>query len=435
MIDYIKKILKKYIKESQYKKNVLIMVIGRVIAQVLPILLTPLLTRIYSPEDFGIFGVFSTVISIIAMISSGRYCLSIILPKKDEKAISLFSISSLLTIITAIIFTVVLLVWGEVFFRLLNTEVLEQYLWIVAINMLFMGLYESLYYYALRIKAFKILTTNIILQAIILISSRLLFGYLGYTEFGLLLSYLLGYAVSYIVMLFRLKIPFESIFQNFNWPEKKELMKRYYKFPRYSLAADTLSMTSNMAPNILINKAFGTAVNGYYNMTDKILGSPIWLITASVGDVFRQEAAEQFRTKGSCFDVFKKTAKAMFLLGLIPFTLLFIFAPYIVEPIFGEGWGEVGNFIRIFTILYFVKFVVRPVSPVLYIVRKQDYNAIFQALHLLAIVIGFVVGIITDNLYLCLILWSVLSSISYFIIFLFSYKFAKETRYNEKEES
>ena len=434
MIGFIRELLKKYLKDSQYKKNVLVMIVGRIIAQAIPILLTPLLTRIYSPEDFGIFGVFAAIIAIVAMISNGRYCLSIILPKKDEKAMTLFSLSTILTILTTIIFTIVLVIWGKPFFVLLNTPTLGEYIWIVILNMLFIGLYEDLYYYALRAKAFKILTTNIIIQSLVLITSRLIFGYLGYTGYGLLLSYLLGYAVSYILMLIRLKIPVSSLIKQFSWSEHKGLMKEYYKFPKYSLLADTLSMTSNMAPNILINKAFGSAVNGYYNMTDKILGSPIWLVTSSVGDVFRQEAAEQFRTKGSCFDIFKKTLKAMFLIGIIPFALLFIFSPYIVTPLLGEGWGEVGEFIRIFTIMYFVRFIVRPVYSVLYIVRKQDYNAIFQGIHLLSIVIAFVVGIVTKDLYLCLIIWSLLSSLSYILILIFAYRFARDVKYDPNED-
>jgi len=189
-----------------------------------------------------------------------------------------------------------------------------------------------------------------------------------------------------------------------------------------------------MAPNILINKAFGSTINGYYNMTDKILGSPVWLVTSSIGDVFRQEAAEQFRTKGSCFDIFKKTLKGMFLIGIIPFTFLFIFSPYIITPLLGEGWSEVGDFIRIFSVMYFIKFGVRPVYSVLYIVKKQDYNAIFQGIHLLSIIIAFVIGFVTKDLYLCLVSWSVLSSISYLIILFFSYRFAKNTRYDPKED-
>ena len=434
MFKYIKELLQKYIKGSQYKKNVLIMIIGRVVAQAIPILLTPLLTRIYSPSEFGVFGVFSTVIAIIAMVSNGRYCLSIILPKDDDKAKRLFFLSTFLTIFTTIIFTLVLILWGGPFFRVLNTASLEQYVWIVILNMLFIGLYEDLYYYALRVKAFKILTTNIIIQALVLIISRLVFGYLGYTEIGLILSYLLGYGVSYILMIIRLKMPIYWLVKEFKVTVYWQLMKEYYKFPKYSLLADTLSMTANMSPNILLNKVFGTVTTGYYTMSDKILGSPIWLVTSSVGDVFRQEASEQFRTKGSCFEIFKKTVRTMFLVGIVPFGLLFIFSPYIIPFLLGAEWEPVGNYIRIFSVMYFIRFIVRPVSFVIYIVGKQNVNVLFQILTLLSILIAFTIGIYTKNLYLCLLSWSILSSIAYIIVLFFSYKFAKEIRYDSSQD-
>ena len=434
MFKYIKELLQKYIKGSQYKKNVLIMIIGRVVAQAIPILLTPLLTRIYSPSEFGVFGVFSTVIAIIAMVSNGRYCLSIILPKDDDKAKRLFFLSTFLTIFTAIIFTLVLILWGGPFFRVLNTASLEQYIWIVILNMLFIGLYEDLYYYALRAKAFKILTTNIIIQALVLIISRLVFGYLGYTEIGLILSYLLGYGVSYILMIIRLKMPIYWLVKEFKVTVYWQLMKEYYKFPKYSLLADTLSMTANMSPNILLNKVFGTVTTGYYTMSDKILGSPIWLVTSSVGDVFRQEASEQFRTKGSCFEIFKKTVRTMFLVGIVPFGLLLIFSSYIIPFLLGAEWEPVGNYIRIFSVMYFIRFIVRPVSFVIYIVGKQNVNVLFQILTLLSILIAFTIGIYTKNLYLCLLSWSILSSIAYIIVLFFSYKFAKEIRYDSSQD-
>lgn len=434
MISFIKDLLKRYIKDSQYKKNVLIMIIGRTIAQVIPILLTPLLTRIYSPSDFGIFGVFATVVSIVAMVSNGRYCLSIVLPKDDEKAKRLFLLSSFLSILTTVVFTVVLIIWGEEFFSLLNATSLKQYVWIIVFNILFVALYEDLYYYALRIKAFKLLTTNIIIQALVLISTRLVFGYLGYTGIGLIFSYLLGYAISYVLMIVRLKMPVYGLIKEFKIDVYWQLMKEYYKFPKYSLLADTLSVTANMSPSIFLNKIFGSITTGYYSMTDKILGSPIWLVTSAVGDVFRQEAAEQFRTKGSCFVIFKKTVKTIFLVGIIPFGLLFIFSPYVIPFLLGAEWEPVGNYIRIFSIMYFIRFIVRPVSFVIYITRKQNVNVIFQIINLASIVLAFVIGFVTKDLSLCLISWSILSSIAYLIMLVYSYKFAKEIKYDPSED-
>ena len=158
------------------------------------------------------------------------------------------------------------------------------------------------------------------------------------------------------------------------------------------------------------------------------------MVTSSVGDVFRQEASEQFRTKGSCFEIFKKTVRTMFLVGIVPFGLLFIFSPYIIPFLLGAEWEPVGNYIRIFSVMYFIRFIVRPVSFVIYIVGKQNVNVLFQILTLLSILIAFTIGIYTKNLYLCLLSWSILSSIAYIIVLFFSYKFAKEIRYDSSQD-
>ena len=135
----------KYIGESAYKKNVMIMVGGRVIAQSIPILLTPLFTRLYSPSEFGIFGVYTAIVSFVAMISNGRYCLSIILPKEDEKAKDLVVLSSFFTILVSVFVFIVFLFFGKDFFMLLNVEELNKYLPVLILNILFIGLYEALF--------------------------------------------------------------------------------------------------------------------------------------------------------------------------------------------------------------------------------------------------------------------------------------------------
>ena len=235
----------------------------------------------------------------------------------------------------------------------------------------------------------------------------------------------------YILLLLRLKIPLLMLIKEFKIKDYVRLIKRYSRFPKFSLPADILSMFANYSPNILLNKIFGSVSTGYYSMSDKILGSPVWFITSSVGDVFKQEASEQLRTRNSCFDVFIKTSKTMFLLGIIPFLLIAIVSPLVIPFVLGPNWAPVGDLIRIFSLMYFLRFIVNPVSHVIYIVNKQNYNIFFQGINLFTTVISFALGFYFKDLYLCLITFSVLSSISYVIMFLYSYKFARESKYEE----
>lgn len=427
MKKFIEQIIKRYIGKSNYKKHVLYLMSGRVIAQFVPILLTPVLTRIYSPSEFGVFGVYFTIVSLVSMISSGRYCLAVLLPKEEEKAQGIYFLSSIFSIIISFVFFAIMLLWADPIFSFLNAEILTSYTILIFLNVLVLGLSEPAYYYGLRQKKYKILSVNVIVQSLIVVAFRLILGYFVSTEYGLLLAHLLGYSVSFLLLLFRLQIykfNFLELFSNL-----KSLAKKYIQFPKYSLFADTLSMGANLSPNLFMNGIFGSIATGYYAMTDKILGSPIWFVTSSVGDVFKQEATEQFREKGSAYTLFIKTTRTLFLLGIVPFALIFIFVPYVIPFLLGDGWESVADFIKIFVVMYFAKFVVNPVSYIVYIVNKQGHNILFQGMRFSSLVIAFIFGYYSGDLYLTLIFWSVLTTISYIITFFIALKISRDAVY------
>lgn len=428
IILFIKGVYVKYIGDSHYKKNVLTMVGGRIIAQAIPILLTPLFTRIYSPGEFGVFAVYSSIVSLVALISNGRYCLSIILPKEKAKAQSMVLLSSLLTIVVSILFLTILIFFRKEIFNSLNLNSISDYSLLLVLNIIFLGLYEAIYYYALREKKFRVLATNLIVQSSILIVIRLVAGYFGFTNIGLILSYLVSYIVSYMLLLFKSGLPnvMSLLKQNF-----KILLKEYSNFPRFSLFSDILGFLSVNFPNILLNKAYGSSSAGYFSLSDKVLGTPLWFVTSSVGDVFKQEASEQYRNGGSCKAIFEKTTKSLILIGIIPFLLIFTVVPYLIPFIFGEIWSPAGEYIRIFSLMYFSNFVVNPTAHIVYIVNKQKYAVLFQVVKVISLVLAFIIGFYNNSLTLGLIFWSVLMTLSNVLIFIISYKFARESKYVE----
>jgi O-antigen/teichoic acid export membrane protein len=415
-------ILTRYIKDSEYKKNVLVMVAGRIIAQSIPIVITPLLTRMYTPGEFGIFAVYGSVVSLVAMISNGRYCLSIILPKEKGEAKYLVLLSSIFTVFVTILFTIVVLLFRDRFFEILNIEIIDNFILLLSLNILFVGLYEALYFYALREKKFRLLSSNIIIQAFVLVIVRLLTGYLGYTNLGLILSYVLGFFVAYILLLIKLdlKINIGAFRENC-----RGLISKYSNFPKFSLFSDTLGNLTNSFPNILLNKVFGSGEVGYLSLSDKVLGTPIWFITSSVGDVFKQQASELYRNGKNCESLFIKTSKTLFYVGIIPFLLIFFLVPPLIPFVFGDLWASSGQYVRIFSLMYFSSFVVVPTAHMPYIVDKQQYAALFQGSKIISIVIAFALGYYYESLVLSLVLWSFLITMTNILIFLISYKFAK----------
>lgn len=422
MRDTILNIIDKYVGKSSYKKNVIVMVVGRVIAQAIPILLSPLLTRIYSPSQFGVFGVYMAIVSFVSMISNGRYTHAIVLPKEKEKSQNIVLISSLFTLLFTLSFSIVFLFTKEQFFTILNIKSINQYFFLLILNILILGLYEPLFVYELREKRYKKLAINVVIQSVVLIIVRVVVGYFGFTDLGLILSYLIGYTISYLLLLYRtdIKIDILSFRKDF-----KNLITKYVNFPKFTLLSDSLIVLTNSFPSILLNRLFGSDSAGYFALSEKILGSPIWFVTSSVGDVFRQEASEKYRNGESCKDIYIKTTKTMFKIGIIPFLLIFFAIPPLIPFVFGEVWEPVGDYIKIFSTMYFSSFIVNPVSHIVNIVNKQKYAVLFQGMKFFSILIAFVIGYFYKNLILGLLVWSGLVTISNALICFMSYKFSK----------
>ncbi len=84
--------------QSEFSKNVLTLMTGSTLSQAIPIAISPILTRLYTPEDFGLYAIFIAIITIFGTIVSGRYELAIMLPENDEHAINIFGLGILITI-------------------------------------------------------------------------------------------------------------------------------------------------------------------------------------------------------------------------------------------------------------------------------------------------------------------------------------------------
>jgi O-antigen/teichoic acid export membrane protein len=252
-----------------------------------------------------------------------------------------------------------------------------------------------------------------------MISVRLLMGLLGYSQTGLMFSYFAGYFVGTVLLIYNLDFKLRN---KYSIRDLKKVFIRYISFLKYSLFSDTLSVLASTSPNVLLNNVFGSTSAGYFSLSEKVLGSPIWLITSSVSDVFKQEFSEQNREGKDCKILFLKTFKTLLFLGLIPFSLIFLLTPFVISPLLGEVWSPVGEYIRIFSIMYYSSFVVNPLKSVAYIIKKQQYMIAFELLKLIALVVAFSVGYYLSDLRVALILWSCLITCVNIIVFLIIYR-------------
>ena len=136
--------INKFKPKSEFSSNVLTLMTGTTIAQAIPIAISPILTRIYTPEDFGMFALYMSMATIISVIATGRYELAIILPEKDEDAINIMMLSIGITFLVSLITLLIIFIFNAQITLLFGNPNISQWLYFVPLTIVLTGVYQAL---------------------------------------------------------------------------------------------------------------------------------------------------------------------------------------------------------------------------------------------------------------------------------------------------
>ena len=408
--------------QSEFSRNVLTLMTGTTIAQAIPIAISPILTRIYTPEDFGVFALYMSVASILSVVATGRYELAIMLPEDDEDAINIVALSVAISFLVSVLVLLVVFVFNAQITALLGNPEISQWLYFVPFTVLLTGVYQSFNYWLNRGKQYKQLATSRVVQSGTTASTNLCMGFGGFGSSGLITSGIVGQGVA-TAMLGRMV--WKNDRNKLKQIKKTTILsvaKRYIQFPKFDVLASLLNVFSYQVIPILFNALFNATIAGYYYLTQRILGLPITFISSAISDVFREEASRSFKKYGNAKHIYKETFKKLFFLSLIPSIILYFFAVDIFVTVFGQEWYRAGEYVQILTPMFFIKFISSPLSFMLYIGEKQKINIYMQLLFAISIFCSF---LINDNAYDVLKTISILFSFIYIYYLYISAQIAK----------
>lgn len=393
---------------------------GTSIAQAIPIAISPILTRIFTPSDFGLFALYISISGTIAIISTGRYELALMLPKENDDALHLVFLSLMISLVISIICLLLVFVFNSEITSFLKNESISTWLYFIPLSILLSGAYQCLYYWNNRQKRFKQLSISKVVQTSTTVTTNLGLGYLIVGPIGLVLGNVLGqfasvvyFTKSFINSISNKKISYFRI---------KELAHRYRKFPQFEAPSALLNMASSHSVHIFFNIFFGAVSSGYYFLVQKVFGLPLMLIAASVQDVFKEEVARVHKNEGNTRKIFIETFLKLTKLAIIPAIIIYFFAIDFFVFFFGEKWEAAGVYVQILTPVFFIRFISFPLSFMFYIAEKQHINIIGQFVQFLFVMIVMMVGRNHDPIYTVKLL-SVVSSIFYLVYILLSYNF------------
>lgn len=363
--------------------------LGAGIAGMFPIVLSLVLVKYYTPENFGALAFFVSSYSILSVLVTGRYELAIIVPKSKKIAINLLVISVTLATFICSFLILFIAVFKSELLNYFGAEILGQTVFLIPVAVWLTAVYQSVFYYANREKKFKLMSGSKIVQNGTIGIAQLILGVLGSTGMGLIVGRIIGLvAGSGNMLMFTIRSISEENFATTK-DELKQTAKEYKKFPGFMLPSHGMSSIYNQFPVFFITKIYGEASTGFYAIANQWLSIPNVLVARSMGDVFRQRAMEDFQSKGRFDSLLKKTLKTTLSISIIPFVIAYFSAPLLFEWFYGEEWMEAGFIAQILIISTFFSFIVTPIDSSALVIGNTGYifrwhlsNLIFQSLNM-----------------------------------------------------
>lgn len=382
-----------------------ILATGTGLARVIGVVSIPILTRLYSPEDFGVMAVFVALVAILTPLLTLRYVLALPLPRHDGLAMNLLFLSASLLVVMGTVLGLGLALFAAPLLSLLSMEVLAPWWWLIVIALIGSGLYELLSLWATRRREYRAIACTQITQSVVGSAVKIGLGYLGVGPIGLLVGSVFSKTsgIGYLSRKF-----FSEFDKNFKRLRKSRLRCvaiRYISFPGYRLPSQFMLVVSQSAPMFLIAYYYDSYTVGQFALAFAIVKAPTSLISGSISKAFYAEIARISTTPKTLFRVAKSVFKRVSIIGLPIAVGLIVLSPPAFPRIFGTEWQLAGVLAAILAIGIIPNFVGQTIIQALTVTRRNHIFFLFNTSRVFVVIASLMIPAIAG----LTIIWVVIS--------------------------
>ncbi len=400
----------RHILASDWAKNSAKLLTANVVAQAIGLVVYPILTRLYSPDDFGLLNLFLSIGGVLVILATAEYQYAIVLPKEEKQGVACVHIGIFTTLcLTA--FCALTIPFSTPIANLFSTPNLADWWWLMPIFVLVSALWTLLNYWYTRQKCFGQISAYQVTQSSVGTLAKIGFGVGHLTAFGLIGSAIIAPLTALATTIglnFKRQI---GQLLHFDRTTCRAMAKEYANFPKYSLPRALVNNLSGALPSLLLTPFFGLANLGFWGMALTLAFRPLNMISQSLYQVLFEKVTKQVNSNELVLPLLRRIYLPL-LIGFIPLMgLLYVIMPQLVTWLLGAKWLMTATCIRYMLPWLTSVFFAAPLAFISDVFYKQRLFLCVEFVYFMLRISAILIGILQDSFLLSIALLSLVGTI------------------------
>ena len=335
--------------EQVLARPTLMLLVFNAAAQIISLCAAPLLTRLYSPEQFGVLGAITGIVMVCVPLVTGRYELAIPRAQSDTEAFVVLRVC--MTAIGAGCIVVALLAWlGASAGPARVVELLAGRWYFVPLGVVCVALYDTLAMEASRQNRLRPLAFSKLSQVFAGVGGQIAFGWFGWTAIGLLVGFLLNQSMG-VMRLFKELVASHPARAPIAWRDVRAAAFVHRRYPMFAGWTSALEGCAKWSLQLAFAVLWDPTIAGFIFLTDRLVGRPLQLLSTSLLPVYVANVSRALREDpADALRSFYKSLRRQAMLAVTWTICIIVLAPLVVGPLFGQAWVSAVPYVQLMTL-------------------------------------------------------------------------------------
>ncbi len=384
--------------------NVAKLVSGTTLAQAIPFLALPLITRLFTPSDFASLEQFIMLVEILVIPATLKYEFAIMQPKHNEDAKQLLYFVLLFCFSVSLLYSLIGFFAAPKAAEMFNNPDALWFIPLVGVGVFLAGINLGFNYWFSRQKRYGLLASTKVIETSTAEGSKIGFWYGGFRNLGLVYGFLTGRLLMTATYITRYIKGTSAAFSGFNGKRMRALLKEFSEYPRYTTLGSFFGRATAWL-HIFMFSIYFEPVVGFIALARRLAFAPLNIISLSFSQVFYQKISEVNDSR-KLQKIYDMALRPLLVFGVVIIIVVYLLPDNTFSFVFGEKWGMAQPYVEILIFWFVANFISTCFAFILLRLNKQKQMLQLDIAHFILVFLSIYVGILSN--------WDAISTLKLF---------------------